>query len=191
MNKRRLRRTLAGEGGANLKATSGDRPPIQRTAFDDALHSLARRRLTEAEIRSRLARRHGEVEVDEAVVKLKDYRFLDDVALITDYTSDRLRYSPRSAELIEAELARRGIDSDTFRRLFAAEFPDYEESEVAQRALNSQAKALLKASPQGRRERALRFLRSRGFSYETMMEAWEQFRREARAAEELDDGNEA
>jgi regulatory protein len=190
MNRSRLRRTLAGAGGANRKAKSSDRPSLPRTAFDDALHSLARRRLTEAEIRSRLVRRHGETEVEEAVAKLKDYRFLDDAALITDYTRDRLRLSPRSAELIEAELERRGIESDTFRSIFVAEFPDYEELEVARRALNSQAKALLKSPSQGRRERALRFLRNRGFSYEAMLQAWELFRREAKATDEQDEFNE-
>jgi len=152
-----------------------------RSAFDDACRSLARRRLTEAEIRQRLSRRHPETEIKAAIRKLRDYRYLDDDALIADYARDRLLHSPRSVELIESELERRGIESDHFRRIFEAEFPDYDEREVARRALKKHGRAFMstskKATPQAQRERALRFLRSRGFSYEVMLEAWEEFRR--------------
>ena len=147
-----------------------------RTAFDDACRSLARRRLTETEVRQRLSRRHSEAEIDAAIEKLKEYRFLDDESLIADYTRDRLQRSPRSAELIEAELQRRGIDPENFRRILEGEFPDYDELEVARRALETKSKSLMKSPLQGRRERALRFLRGRGFSYEAMLGAWEWFR---------------
>lgn len=150
---------------------------VPRTAFDDACRALGRRRLTEAEVRQRLSRRHSEAEINRAVKKLKEYRFLDDEALIADHSRDRLNYSPRSAELIEAELGRRGIEPQSFRRVFDREFPDYDELEMARRALQMQSKKLMNSTPQGRRERALRFLRSRGFSYDVMMEVWEEFRR--------------
>jgi regulatory protein len=139
--------------------------------------------LTQAEIEQRLSRRHDEREIKQAVRKLKEYRFLDDDVLIADFARDRLRHSPRSAELIEAELERRGIEPDHFRRVFAAEFPDYDELEVARAALRQHQRALTapskKSAPQAQRERALRFLRSRGFSYDVMLEAWEEFRKRA------------
>jgi SOS response regulatory protein OraA/RecX len=129
--------------------------------------------LTEAEICQRLSRRHSEAEIKTAIGKLREYRYLDDDTLIADYARDRLLHSPRSAELIEAELERRGIDPDHFRRIFETEFPDYDEREAARRAILSASK---KATPQAQRDRALRFLRSRGFSYEVILEAWEEFR---------------
>ena len=161
-------------------------PPL--SAFDDACRSLARRRLTEAEIRQRLSRRHPETEIKAAIRKLQEYRYLDDDALIADYARDRVLHSPRSAELIEAELERRGIEADHFRLIFEAEFPDYDEREVARRALKQHSRAILsgskKATPQVQRERALRFLRSRGFSYEVMLEAWDELRKEAKYRQE-------
>ena len=160
-------------------------PP--RSAFDDACRSLARRRLTEAEIRQRLSRQHSEIEIKAAIRKLREYRYLDDDTLIADYARDRLLHSPRSAELIEAELERRGIEADHFRRILEAEFPDYDEREVARRALKQHSRAILsgskKTTPQALRERALRFLRSRGFSYEVMLEAWEEFRLQKKMVE--------
>lgn len=168
------------------RAYRGASPP--RSAFDDACRSLARRRLTEAEIRQRLSRRHEDKEIEPAIGKLKEYRFLDDDALVADYACDRLKNSPRSAELIEAELERRGIESEHFRRIFEREFPNYDELEVARRALRQHQRSLVsgskKSPPQAQRERALRFLRSRGFSYEVMLEAWEGFRKGTSPAED-------
>ncbi len=154
---------------------------VPRTAFDDACRALARRRLTETEVRQRLGRRHSAADIETAVRKLKEYRFLDDDALIADYVRERLRLAPRSRELMEAELEKRGIASDDFYRVFSRVFPEYDESEVARSALLTQIKQLMKAPAQGRRERTLRFLRSRGFSYEVMLDAWEWFRRESSA----------
>jgi len=165
-------------------------PAPPRTAFDDACRSLARRRQTEAEIRLKLSRRHAEREINSAINKLKEYRYIDDDALIADFTRDRLKQSPRSAELIEAELERRGIESGHFRRIFEREFPDYDELEVARRALQQQRRLLQagskKSTPQAQRERALRFLRSRGFSYEVMLEAWEGFKNRVSYGQEED-----
>ncbi len=128
--------------------------------------------MTEAEVRKRLSKRHGPSEIEEAVAKLKEYRFIDDDALIVDYTKDRLTFSPRSARLIEFELSRRGIEPDHFRRVFTLEFLDYDEVEVARRALQTRLKRLQNSPTQSRRQRALRFLNSRGFSWEVISQVW-------------------
>lgn len=156
-------------------------PALPRSAFDDACRFLGRRRLTESEIRARLAPRYPEPQIEETVGKLKEYRFLEDEALIADHCRDRLNLTPRSRELLAAELERRGIDAELFQRIFQREFPSYDELTVAGQALTLQFRSsaltrLLKTPAQARREKVLRFLRSRGFSYEVMLEAWEGFR---------------
>ncbi len=172
MNNPRIRR----EKSAQKKS----REP-QKSAFDRACSALGRRRLTEAEVRQRLSRLYPADEIEQTIEKLQGYRFLDDEALIEDYTRDRLRHSPRSAAMIETELVRRGIDSDHFQRIFQEKFPDYEELEIAGRALSQHFRSRPtsqkeKSSAQGCREKVLRFLHSRGFSYEVMLEAWERYR---------------
>ena len=154
---------------------------VPRTAFDDACRALARRRLTESEVRQRLSGRYSENDIESAVRKLKEYRFLDDEALIADYVRERMQSAPRSRELMQGELEKRGIGSDDFHRVFAREFPGYNELEAARSALTMQIRQLMKAPVQGRRERTLRFLRSRGFSYEVMLDVWEWFRLEGSA----------
>jgi regulatory protein len=160
------------------KAVRGAKKKPLLSAFDDACRALGRRRLTETEVRKRLIKRHSAPEIEEAVAKLKEYRFLDDDALIVDYTKDRLNFSPRSARLIEFELSRRGIDPDHFRRVFEKEFPDYDEVEVARRALKTRLKRLQDLPKQGRRQRALRFLSSRGFSWDVISEVWREVEEE-------------
>lgn len=168
------------------KSARGGSKPVQRTAFDDACRSLARRRLTESEVGQRLLKRHSKADTDEALQKLKEYRFIDDDALIADYVRDRLKLSPRSARLIQVELSRRGIAPEDFRRIFEAEFPEYDEMEVARRALQTKMKSITKYPPQGRRERALRFLAGRGFSYETISEVWDWCCRDTSLSEDDD-----
>ncbi|MBU1636519.1 RecX family transcriptional regulator, partial [bacterium] len=141
-------------------------PPI--SAFDAACRSLARRRLTEAEVRQRLEKKYQPSEIAEAVIKLKEYHFIDDDALIVDYIKDRLNLSPRSVRMMQYELLRRGIAQEHFQRIFEQEFPDHDEVEAARQALKSRLKRLQSAPPQSRRERALRFLHSRGFNFEVI-----------------------
>jgi regulatory protein len=166
-----------------VKNERADKASPPRSAFDDACRILGRRRLTEPEVRARLARSHSQKEIEEAVVKLREYRFLDDNALIADYSRGRMNTSPRSAGMIEAELERRGIPPEDFQRIFEQEFPDYDEFRTALQALKSHfrsaaLKSLAALPLQKRRDKVLRFLSSRGFSYEVMMEAWEEFRRQ-------------
>ncbi len=122
-----------------------------------------------------MLKRHSIAEVESALAKLKEYRFVDDESLAADHIRDRLKLSPRSARMIEFELVRRGIKPEIFRQVLNTEFPDHDDLDAARRALQSKLKTIAKHPPQGRRERALRFLSSRGFSYEVISEVWEWF----------------
>jgi len=155
------------------KSARSGKKSLPVSAFDSACRSLSHRRLTEAEVRQRLSKKkYKAVEIDEAIGKLMDYRFIDDDNLIADYIRDRLNLSPRSLRMIQYELFRRGIEEDLFQRIVDRDFPDHDDVDAARRALNSRLKKLQASPPQSRRERALRFLHSRGFSYDVMEEVW-------------------
>jgi regulatory protein len=76
-------------------------------SYLDALRMLARRELSEAQIRQRLARREHDPDlIDEAVARLKDERAIDDVrvaeAIARSETSVRKRGKLRVKRRIEA-----------------------------------------------------------------------------------------
>ena len=84
-------------------------------AEGDALHKavdlLARRPHFEAEIRRKLAQRHFEdSEIDEAVVRLHELRYLDDELNARSFVKERLRRSPVGRRRLRADLVRKGAD---------------------------------------------------------------------------------
>ena len=86
-------------------------------AYIDALRMLARRELSEAQVRQRLVRREHDADlIDEAVVRLKDERAIDDVrvaeAIARSETSVRKRGKLRVKRKIESA----GIGSATARQ---------------------------------------------------------------------------
>jgi regulatory protein len=90
-------------------------------AYLDALRMLARRELSEAQIRQRLARREHEPDlIDEAVARLKEERAIDDVrvaeAIARTETSVRKRGRLRVIRKIESagigkSIAKQAVDA--------------------------------------------------------------------------------
>jgi regulatory protein len=113
-------------------------------AYLDALRMLARRELSEAQIRQRLARRdHDPGAIDAAVGRLKDERAIDDsrVANAIARLETGVRRHGRLRVRRAIELA--GIDRDTARRavddVFASLDPDTLLDEVIARRLRGRA----------------------------------------------------
>ncbi len=91
---------------------SGARPKASARLV--ALRMLAQRRLTEAQLRTRLARKgFAEDEVRSAVERCKSAGFLDDALFARLFVDGRTK-AIGNARLV-AELVRRGIDSDAAR----------------------------------------------------------------------------
>ena len=116
-----------------------------------ALRLLAYRARSEKEVRDRLGKRFSATEVDVVIKKLKDWNFLDDTQFAKQYIESRSRSRPRSRRLIQLELKRKGIVTDY--ELLATDY------ELARLALEK--KKNLKS-----RDQTIRFLHSRGFSWE-------------------------
>jgi len=94
-------------------------------AYVDALRMLARRELSESQVRQRLARReHDEADIDEAVARLREERAIDDVrtaeAIARSETSIRGRGKLRVKRKIESA----GIAAATAKRAVEEIFGD-------------------------------------------------------------------
>lgn len=86
-------------------------------AEGDALHKavdlLARRPHFEAEIRRKLQQRgFDESEVDVAVERLHELRYLDDALNASSFVNERLRRSPVGRRRLRADLVRKGADAE-------------------------------------------------------------------------------
>lgn len=86
--------------------------PSRPNALQYAAGALARRRLSEAELRARLAARgYPEGDADAAVARLRELGHLDDRALAADVVDGLRARGLAGAGRISAELRRRGLES--------------------------------------------------------------------------------
>ena len=86
-------------------------------AYLDALRMLARRELSEAQIRQRLVRReHGADLVDEAVARLKAERAIDDVRVADAIARSETSVRKRGRLRVKRKIESAGIGSATARQ---------------------------------------------------------------------------
>lgn len=148
---------------------------------------LARRDLSEGEVRSRLAAKdYAETEIEETVSGLRESGYLDDPALARSLAESRSAGRLHGPKKIAAYLETRLLPSSLIRETVAAAFAGGAEREIAARAragLEGEAdrRARRPSKKKGpaahparlRREFLLRRLLGRGFSWDAALAALE------------------
>lgn len=132
--------------------------PNKSVKLKQILKFLSYRARSEKEIRDRLIK-YGltSQEIDIEVDRLKKWKLVDDDEFVRIYIESRSRSAPRSRKLLELELRHKGVNLEP--STYHLE-PDID---LAHKALG---KKNIKS-----REQAIRFLQSRGFSWETIVKA--------------------
>ncbi len=125
-------------------------------AYAAALGLLARRRLTEAQLRTKLERRgYDDDAIADAVVRCKADRYLDDALFAALYV-ERARDAKGDRRLV-GELVRRGVDAECARRAVT-------DAPLGERGRCVEALAKLRrAQPQASYPSLARSLERRGF----------------------------
>ena len=169
-------------GRASGRRSARPRPDA-RTA---ALGLLARRDLSEAEVRERLGQReYAEPEVEEAVGRLRDRGYLDDGALAKALAASRAAGRLHGPNRVADYLRRRRLPPDLVRSAVEEAFPGGAETELAKQAAErlTPSRARAPAIPgeedgyrrrqeeRKQRERLLRRLVGRGFTWEAALAA--------------------
>ena len=144
-------------------------------AMDVVLHYLGYRPRSEAEIRTKLARRGFTEDVTNVVInRLKEQGLIDDIAFAKFWKENRETFSPRSSWLTRQELKQKGIPDE-----MASQVVDDEGDEVAayQAALNK-VRRLSTDDYKVFRQRLGEYLKRRGFGYgvidKTIVKIWQE-----------------
>ena len=145
---------------------------------------LSRRDLSEGEIRSKLlARDFAEREIEDAVFRLRQRRYLDDQSLATQVVRTQARTKHQGPLKVRAYLNRRQIPETLAREAVRAEFSEGVEIEYATltlRRLERSSSVLANSGstggrdPRERKKMAARFLRrlvARGYSWDAARRA--------------------
>jgi regulatory protein len=133
-------------------------------AYLDGLKLLARRELSEAQVRQRLARReHSPEAIDEAVARLREERAIDDArfaeALARTQTSVRRRGQAR----VRLEIERAGVDKATARRAVEAAFAGVDDDALLEAAVARRLRGRETIEDERTFQRLYRYLVGQGF----------------------------
>lgn len=168
-------------------------PPEKKTALVAAVEILAKRLVSTAELRSKLAAKKlfSPAEIDAAVLAVKRMGALHDDFLAEDVArSYRSRgYGPARIRMV---LRKRGIPNEIIEQTLNGKDEEAEPAESAQSDGENAFAVLHRKAAQFRREpdvrkrkaKAVRCLVGRGFSYEDAIEAADRWMREEGASEE-------
>jgi regulatory protein len=107
-----------------------------RTAYAEGLRLLARRELSEAQIRERLARREFEPPlIDEAIQRLRSCRAVDDLRVAIAVARTEAHVKHRGRIRIQRQLAAIGIASEVAARALEEVFGSLDEPALMAQAL--------------------------------------------------------
>jgi regulatory protein len=140
------------------------------SAYLEALKMLARRELSEAQVRQRLAKR-GEIQasIDEAVARLKAERSIDDErvagAIARSQTSVRKRGRRRVQQQIEAA----GIDRSIASRAVDQAFQDLDPDALLLASLEKRLRGRARIADDREFQRLYRYLSAQGFDSDRIL----------------------
>jgi SOS response regulatory protein OraA/RecX len=151
-------------------------------AYTQALAWLARRELSEAQLRSRLARRRrrdaedadidANEEIDEAIARLKRERALDDRRVALAFARSAVTLKGRGRDRIRRDIEALGIDRTVARSAIDEVFGEVDESAVLDRALTRRWPRTGAPPDQRALQRIYRALLQQGFPPDKVLNAF-------------------
>ncbi|HHV78209.1 MAG TPA: regulatory protein RecX [Firmicutes bacterium] len=135
--------------------------------MDYALRALARRPLTQSELRRKLLHRGYEAtEIGECLARLSEMGYLDDRQFAKDFVDASVCLRPSGRRRLLAELRVKGVPDSIAQREVEVALPYEREKNLAMEAAKKRLGTLAKAEPRDLARRLYQFLLRRGFGSE-------------------------
>ncbi len=136
-----------------------------RSAYVDALYLLARREVSEHQLRAHLTEReHERDEIDAAVERLRDERSLDDGRVARAYARTAVKVKGRGRLRVQRELRELGIPKDVAAEALAEIFSDVDERALIARAVEKKLRGGKTIDSPAAHARLYQYLMRQGFS---------------------------
>jgi regulatory protein len=141
------------------------------SAFQRALARLARRDHSEAELRRVLARKGYEPEeIEEALARLRERRFVDDASYATRFARTRMSLRGQGRNRIRQALRQRGVDRQLVERGLEGAAEDVSEATVLDDVARRYWRTHQRDEPERRMRRLSEHLYRRGFPVPLILE---------------------
>jgi len=141
-----------------------------RRAYTDALKLLARRELSEAQVRQRLARRrHDPDAVDAAIERLREEKAIDDIRVAEAIARSETALRKRGKLRVRLQIERAGIAGSTARRVVDDVFADLDADALLDAALAKRLRRGEDIADDRMFNRLYRYLLGQGFDPDRVM----------------------
>jgi regulatory protein len=155
--------------------------------YNKALHFLSFRPRSEKEIRDFLLKKVSKPKsqtiikskeqeyVEAVIVKLKRYKFIDDIEFTKWWIEQRTRIKPRAFKFIKFELKLKGISDETIDLVTSDDqFQKTSDIDSALKLAKKRMERLRNEIPQKRFEKMFRYLSAKGYDYNTIKQVIDQ-----------------
>ena len=140
-----------------------------RKALSSAYAILARRARSVAEVQEKLLNfGYHALVVEKVVEKLKVDNYLDDRQFAQSFSRSRLASKPMGKMLLLQEIRKRQVPQTMAETVVEEIYSLNPEQELAEKALLKKEKSYQGVDPEVSRQKKIRFLKNRGFSWETI-----------------------
>jgi regulatory protein len=140
----------------------------RQKTFDRAVNLLAYKPRSVVELRTRLMEKEwtNSQIVEEVLVKLEGYGYLNDGQFAKDFAASQLRGKPIGKRVLRQKLAMKKLDKETIQAAIETVFEETPEAEVIERAVAKRLR--LKGKPETREDvkKFYDYLLRQGFSYD-------------------------
>jgi regulatory protein len=147
-------------------------------AYIDGLKMLARRELSEQQVRQRLARKgHDADAIDAAVARLRDERALDDARVAETIARTETSLKRRGKLRVRMQIERAGIAKNLAKSATDAVFDGVDDDALIEAALRKRLRQRDQIADAREFQRLYRFLVSQGFEHDRVIEALSKYKR--------------
>jgi regulatory protein len=150
------------------------REPAARgpSAYLSALRLLARRELSEAQVRQRLARKgHPEDDIEAAVVRLKSERAINDARVAEAIARTAMAIKRRGKLRVRREIEQAGIAPAVARQALDTVFEDVDDDALLDAALRRRLRGDRPIADDREFQRLYRYLSTQGFESDRVVRA--------------------
>jgi regulatory protein len=147
------------------------------SAYLDGLKMLARRELSEAQVRQRLARReHAEEDIDAAVERLKNERAIDDARVAEEIARTETVVKRHGKLRVARQIESAGIAASTAKHAVDKVFGALDDNALIEAALAKRLRGRDRAADDREAQRLYKYLVSQGFEPEAVAKVLRQRR---------------
>ncbi len=142
------------------------------SAYVDGLKMLARRELSEAQVRQRLARKgHGAGDIDDAVARLRQERAIDDARVAEAIARTETSVRRRGKVRVRMQIERAGIAKAVAKRAMDEVFDTVDDDALLEASLKKRLRDRETIADDREFQRLYRYLAGQGFESDRIVKA--------------------